>query len=150
VQHPGVEHSHERYVVNLPSSPAPLESVRLDVWLDVSCLFRTRSEAKRACEGGKIEVNRQPGKAHREIRAGDEISISRPLGRRQTVVVRTLAEKSLPKAEARTLYEDRTPPPSAEELEARRMERIFRAMNPAPATPGKRDRRLLRKLKGRS
>jgi ribosome-associated heat shock protein Hsp15 len=126
-----------------------LETVRLDVWLDVSCLFKTRSEAKRACDGGKIEVNRQPAKPHREIRAGDEIVISRPLGRRQTVVVRSLAEKSLPKAEARALYDDRTPPPSNEEVESRRMERLFRAMNPAPATPGKRDRRLIRKLKGR-
>ena len=127
-----------------------LDALRLDVWLDVSCLFRTRSEAKRACDAGKVEVNRQSGTPHREIRPGDEIVISRPFGRRQTVVVRTLAEKSLPKAEARTLYEDRTPPPSPEELEARRMERIFRATNPAPRTPGKRDRRLLRQLKGRA
>jgi ribosome-associated heat shock protein Hsp15 len=125
------------------------QAVRLDVWLDVSCLFRTRSEAKRACEGGKIEVNGQPGKPHREIRAGDEIRISRPLGRRQTVVVKALAERSMPKADARMLYEDRTPPPSPEEVEARRMERLFRAMNPRPDTPGKRDRRLIRKLKGR-
>ena len=29
-------------------------SVRLDVWLDVACLFPTRSRAKAACEGGKI------------------------------------------------------------------------------------------------
>jgi ribosome-associated heat shock protein Hsp15 len=128
----------------------PLEAVRLDVWLDVSCLFRTRSEAKHACDGGKVEVNRQPGKPHRVIRPGDEVVISRPLGRRQTVVVRVLAEKSMPKAMARTLYDDRTPPPAPEEIEARRMERIFRAMNPAPSAPGKRDRRLLRRLKGRS
>lgn len=125
------------------------ETVRLDVWLDVSCLFKTRSEAKRACDGGKIEVNRQPAKPHREIRVGDEILISRPLGRRQTVVVLGLAEKSLPKAEARQLFDDRTPAPTRDEAEARRMERLFRAMNPAPAAPGKRDRRLLRKLKGR-
>ena len=32
------------------------DTIRLDVWLDVACLFKTRSEAKRACEGGKIEV----------------------------------------------------------------------------------------------
>jgi ribosome-associated heat shock protein Hsp15 len=132
-----------------PAEPPALESVRLDVWLDVSCLFKTRSEAKRACDGGKIEVNRQPGKPHREIRAGDEIVISRPLGRRQTVVVAALAEKSIPKSEARSLYEDRTPAASAEELEARRLERIFRAANRTPVTPGKRDRRLLRRLKGR-
>jgi hypothetical protein len=83
------------------------------------------------------------------VRPGDEIVISRPLGRKQIVVVRELAEKSIPKADARGLYEDRTPPPSAEEIEARRLERVFRAMNPAPRTPTTRDRRALRRLKGR-
>ena len=34
-------------------------AVRLDVWLDVACLYRTRSEAQRACVGGKVEVNGQ-------------------------------------------------------------------------------------------
>lgn len=126
------------------------DGVRLDVWLDVSCLFRTRSEAKRACEGGKVDVNGQPGKPHRLVRAGDEIVISRPLGRRQTVVVRGLAERSIPKADARLLYEDRTPRPTPEEIEARRHERIFRAMNPPPRTPSKRDRREISKLKARS
>jgi ribosome-associated heat shock protein Hsp15 len=126
-----------------------VDAVRLDIWLDVSCLFRTRSEAKRACELGKIEVNGQPGKAHRTIKPGDEIAIARPLGRRQTVVVRGVVDRSIPKGEARLLYEDRSPAPTAEEIEQRRMERLFRAMNPAPRTPDKRDRRLLRKLKGR-
>ena len=126
-----------------------VETVRLDVWLDVACLFRTRSEAKRACEGGKIAVNGQASKPHRLVRAGDEIVISRPLGRRQTVVIEGLAERSIPKAEARRLYADRTPAPSTEEIEARRMERIFRAMNPAPHAPNKRERRQLRKLRGR-
>jgi hypothetical protein len=64
-------------------------------------------------------------------------------------VVAGLAERSIPKAEARLLYEDRTPPPSPEEIEARRLERIFRAMNPAPRSPTKRDRREIRKMKGR-
>ena len=125
------------------------DGVRLDVWLDVACLFRTRSEAKRACEGGKVDVNGQTGKPHRLLSPGDEIVISRPLGRQQTVVVTGLAERSIPKAEARRLYEDRTPPPSPDEVEARRLERIFRAMNPAPRTPTKRDRRAIRKMKGR-
>jgi ribosome-associated heat shock protein Hsp15 len=126
------------------------EAVRLDVWLDVSCLFRTRSEAKRACEGGKVDVNGQPGKPHRFVRPGDEVVISRPLGRRQTVVVRGLAERSIPKADARELYEDRTPPPTPQEIEARRHERLFRSMNPPPRAPDKRDRREIRKMKGRT
>jgi ribosome-associated heat shock protein Hsp15 len=125
------------------------EEVRLDVWLDVSCLFRTRSEAKRACTGGKVDVNGQAARPNRTVRPGDEIVISRPLGRKQIVVVRGLAEKSMPKAAARELYEDRTPAPTVEEIEARRLERVFRAMNPAPRTPSTRDRRALRRLKGR-
>jgi ribosome-associated heat shock protein Hsp15 len=127
-----------------------MDSVRLDVWLDVSCLYRTRSEAKHACEGGKVAVNGQASKAKRLVHVGDELVITRPLGRRQTVVVKALADRSIPKADARQLYEDHTPPPSAEEVEARRLERIFRAMNPPPRAPSKRDRREIRKMKGRA
>jgi ribosome-associated heat shock protein Hsp15 len=60
-----------------------MDSVRLDVWLDVSCLFRTRSEAQKACKAGKVEVNGQPAKPNRDIKSGDEIVISRPLGRKR-------------------------------------------------------------------
>ena len=31
--------------------------VRLDIWLDVACLFKTRSEAQKACKLGKVTVN---------------------------------------------------------------------------------------------
>lgn len=125
------------------------ESVRLDVWLDVACLFKTRSEAQKACHGGKVDVNGQPGKPHRQIRVGDQLRITRPLGRRQVVVVSALAEKHLPKAEARALYEDRTPPPTPEEIEQREIERAFRrsfGARPVRA-PDKRERRALRKMK---
>ena len=64
-------------------SPEPLITVRIDVWLDVACLFRTRSEAQKACKAGKVQVNGQTSKPHREIKSGDEIEISRPLGRTQ-------------------------------------------------------------------
>ena len=87
--------------------------VRLDVWLDVACLFRTRSEAQRACRGGKVDVNNQRAKPHRDIRAGDEIAITRLHGVKQMVEVRALADRHLPKSAARALYDDRTPPPSA-------------------------------------
>ena len=59
--------------------------MRLDLWLDVSCLFRTRSEAQKACKGGKVDVNGQSAKPHREVRPGDVIEITRTMGRRQRV-----------------------------------------------------------------
>jgi ribosome-associated heat shock protein Hsp15 len=127
-----------------------MDAIRLDVWLDVACLFRTRSEAKRACEGGKVEVNGGRAKPHREVRAGDEIVITRPLGRKQHVRVAGLADKHLPKAEARTLYEDLTPQPSAEEIELRRLARLARPfVRTAPGAPDRRERRAIRRLKGR-
>jgi ribosome-associated heat shock protein Hsp15 len=123
-------------------------TLRLDVWLDVACLFKTRSEAQRACTAGKVHVNGTAAKPHRLLHLGDEIHITRPRVK-QVVVVRTFAEHHLPKAEARLLYEDRTPPPSPEELEERRLRRQFSAPLPRPATtPDKRARRQLRRLKG--
>ena len=124
-----------------------MEALRLDIWLDIACLFRTRSEAQKACKMGRIDVNGQPAKPHRELRVGDEIVISRPLGRKQTVVVLGLADRHIAKAEARALYEDRTPKPSDEEIEVRRLMRLSRAFNRPPTTPDKRERRRIRKLK---
>lgn len=129
-------------------SVTPPEPVRLDVWLDVACLFRTRSEAQRAIRGGKVSVNGTRAKPNREVRPGDELRITRPQGVIQVVAIAALADRHIPKHEARTLYDDRTPPPSPEELDFRRFVRRVAREN-APHRPDKRQRRQLRSLKGR-
>ena len=123
--------------------------VRVDIWLDIACLFRTRSEAQKACKSGRIDVNGQPAKPNRLLRPGDDLVISRPFGRKQRVVVKGLADRHVAKADARLLYEDLTPKPTAEEVEMRRMERIFRAQMTPPKAPDKRERRALRRLHGK-
>jgi ribosome-associated heat shock protein Hsp15 len=123
------------------------DAVRLDVWLDVACLFKTRSEAKRACEGGKIEVNAQAAKANRIVREGDRIRISRGHGHHQDIIVRIAIGQHVKKSEARVLYDDVTPKPSPEEIEMRRIERVYRAAARAAGTPDHRRRRELRRLK---
>ena len=123
------------------------DRIRLDVWLDVSCLFKTRSEAKRACEGGKVDVNGDHAKPNRFIREGDRVRISRGAGRFQDVVVRIILEQHVKKAEARALYDDVTPKPSPEEVEMRRAERAYRAAATAAGTPDRRKRRELRRMK---
>ena len=126
------------------------ESVRLDIWLDVACLFKTRSAAQKACTGGKIDVNGQTAKPHRLLRVGDELEIGRPYGRKQRIVVRALADRHRAKAEARQLYEDLTPAPTPDEIEMRRAERIYRAQMVQLKSPDKRKRRALRELKERN
>jgi ribosome-associated heat shock protein Hsp15 len=125
------------------------DSVRLDIWLDVACLFRTRSEAQKACRTGKIEVNGQPAKPNRLVRAGDELTIGRAFGRKQLISVRGITARHVSKTEARDLYEDLTPKPTPEEIEMRRVERMYRAAVTPPRAPDKRDRRTLRKIKER-
>jgi ribosome-associated heat shock protein Hsp15 len=102
-------------------------NVRLDIWLDVACLFKTRSDAQRACKLGQVAVDGVAAKPHRDVRIGNEIVINRPNGRKQIVVVLGLADTHVAKAEARALYEDRTPAPTAEEVARRRMERLYLA-----------------------
>lgn len=123
--------------------------VRLDIWLDVACLFKTRSEAQKACRNGKVDVNGQTAKPNRVLRTGDEVVIGRPFGRKQRIVVRGLAETNVSKADARLLYEDLTPAPSPAEIEMRRMERIYRAQMTPPKAPDKRQRRALRRMQGK-
>jgi ribosome-associated heat shock protein Hsp15 len=130
--------------------PGNLDAVRLDVWLDVACLFRTRSEAQHACKGGKITVNAQSAKSNRLVRSGDAIVIGRPFGRTQRVIVKAVAERHITKAEARQLYDDLTPKPTADEIEMRRIERVYRAALSPPRAPDKRERRQLRWIKGKS
>ena len=134
------------------SAPPPMSDrpLRLDVWLDVACLCKTRSEAQRAVKGGKVEVNGERPKQNREVKPGDTITLTRPLGRKQVVRVLGTCEQHLPKAEAKALlFEDITPPPTPEEQAFQQLLKDTRPRGPV-VSPDKRERRELRRLKGRA
>ena len=95
-------------------------------------------------------ANGQAAKPNRRLRAGDELEIRRPLGRRQRLKVLALADRHMAKAEARRLYQDLTPPPTPEEIELRRQERLFHAAMTPPHSPDKRQRRALRTMRGKA
>jgi hypothetical protein len=94
-------------------------------------------------------VNGHSAKPNRLLHAGDRITIGRPFGRKQDVLVRRLLDKHVARADAKTMYEDLTPPATPEEIEQRRLERIYRAQMSLSGTPGSRERRELRRLKGK-
>lgn len=132
--------------------PAPhyavvVESVRVDIWLDVACVFKTRSEAQKACRLSQVRVNGAVAKAHREVKAGDHLIIQRPLGRRQLLTVVGVATSHIARAEARLLYDDTSPKPTPEEVALRRLERLYRAAATPPTRPDRDQRRTLRRLK---
>jgi ribosome-associated heat shock protein Hsp15 len=124
-------------------------TARLDIWLDVACVFKSRSQAQQACKLGRVKVNGDHGKPHRHVRPGDEIRISLPGGRRRILEVKEIETTHVPKSRARELYVDHTPPPSAEELELRRMQKFSTPPRRARGmgAPKKQERRRLRQMK---
>lgn len=84
--------------------------VRLDKWLQVAQMFKTRSQATRACTLNRVRVEGQRAKPHKSLSVGDRIEIERGDGWTQVIVVRELRDKPVPKAEAARLYDDESPP----------------------------------------
>ena len=58
-----------------------------------------------------------------------------------------LIDQHVRKSEAKALYDDVTPKPTAEQVEMRRVERTYRSAAIAAGTPDRRRRRELRRLK---
>ena len=84
-------------------------AARLDKWLNIACVFKTRSQATREVELNRVRVNGQTAKPHRNLVAGDRIEVEVGDWNR-VLVVKELRDKPVPKEEARTLYEDLSPP----------------------------------------
>ena len=114
--------------------------IRLDKWLWAARLYKTRSLATVAVNGGKVHVNGARVKASRDARIGDTISLTRgddPM----ELTVRALSARRGKAIEAQALYQET--PGSIEARAARAMLRKSRALiNPAPEKrPDKRSRR---------
>ena len=115
--------------------------VRLDKYLQVARMFKTRSQATRACTLSRVRVNGQSAKPHKALAVGDRIEIERGGEWTQVVVVRELRDKPVPKAEAAALYDDESPPrPKLSEVE-RLMRRPPVQREPGRGRPTKKERR---------
>jgi ribosome-associated heat shock protein Hsp15 len=83
--------------------------VRLDKWLQVARMFKSRTQATHACELGRVKVNGMPAKPHRPLQVGDRVELQQGDWER-VLTVRELRDRPVPKAVAATLYEDQSPP----------------------------------------
>ncbi|QDE38900.1 RNA-binding protein [Luteibacter pinisoli] len=120
--------------------------VRADVWLWAARFFKTRSLAKEAIVGGKVEVNGTTCKPAKTVQAGDELQIRRGEERLVCEVV-ALAQKRGPAPEAQKLYRE-TDESIAERARMREDRRLTGGALLRPdARPTKRDRRLIQDLK---
>ncbi len=116
-----------------------LASVRVDRWLCAARVFKSRTEAQKACDGGRVKVNDAAVRSSHGVHVGDRISAQAPRGP-VVLVVTELEDKRQPAARARELYEDHSPPPPPrEERTATRLRGAGR--------PTKSERRALERMR---
>jgi ribosome-associated heat shock protein Hsp15 len=122
----------------------PLQEVRVDVWLWAARFFKTRSLAKQAVGGGKVELNGGSCKAARPVRVGDRLVVRR--GEEiMEVEVLGLSEQRGPAPVAQVLYRESEASRAAREA-ARAQRRLMQVPRPA-GRPDKHDRAVLRRWK---
>ena len=124
-------------------STSPLSEVRADVWLWAARFFKTRSLAKQAIEGGRVDVNDAGCKPAKVLRLGDRLKVSRG-EERLDVEVLALSDKRGPASAAQLLY--RETEASREAREQLAAQRRLIGSNAPSSKPDKRARRLIRAL----
>lgn len=120
----------------------PLTEVRADVWLWAARMYKTRSLAKQAIDGGKVTVNGAGCKPSKVLHVGDQVRLTRGEERLELEIL-ALSEQRGPASVAQALYR---------ETEAGRLAREQRrlsgaGLNHPPTRPNKQQRRELRRLK---
>ena len=78
--------------------------VRIDKWLWAARFFKTRSLAKSAIEGGKVQLAGQKVKVSREVAPGDILHIRQGWDEREVTVLATSRQRRAAPI-AQTLYQ---------------------------------------------
>jgi ribosome-associated heat shock protein Hsp15 len=118
--------------------------VRADVWLWAARFFKTRSLAKQAIDGGKVELNGASCKPAKSVHPGDVLKITRGEERLEVEVL-VLSEQRGPASVAQGLYRESEASRLAREAQ-REQRRLVGAIGPM-RRPDKQERRELRRLK---
>lgn len=118
-------------------------TTRVDRWVWVVRLTRTRAAAAAACRAGHVRVNGDRAKPATPVHVGDEVRY-RGDGPERIVDVARIIEKRVGAAVAAECFVDRTPPPPPREHVALAAQRDRGA-----GRPTKRERREIDRLRGR-
>ena len=119
--------------------------VRIDKWLWAARFFKTRSLAKSAIEGGKVQLAGQKLKVSREVAPGDILRIRQGWDEREVTVIAT-SEHRRAAPIAQTLYTET-------EASVERRTRAAQARKAAGTLarpsqrPGKHERKALERLR---
>ena len=119
--------------------------VRVDKWLWAARFFKTRTLAKTAIEGGKVQIDGQRLKVSREVVPGDILRVRQGWDERE-IIVTAVSDQRRGAPVAQTLYEE-TPESMARRARAAEARKAAGAMAKPSQKPGKHERKALERLR---
>jgi ribosome-associated heat shock protein Hsp15 len=133
-----------------PTNEQPQEHnrLRLDKWLWAARFFKTRSLAKAAIEGGKVQVAGHRVKVAKEISVGEQIQLRQGYDEK-IVVVQTLSNQRRGAPEAQLLYQE-TAESAAKREAAAAARKAAGGMIDRVQRPTKKQRRQIHRFKDSS
>ena len=122
--------------------------IRVDKWLWAARFFKTRAQASRACDLGRIQSKYQPIKPAREVRIGDMLRITNEGGDFEVEVL-LLSEIRGPASVAQTLYRETEESQELRKEVAAERKALMQFEALPAGRPSKRDRRRIIQFRGR-
>jgi ribosome-associated heat shock protein Hsp15 len=120
------------------------DSRRIDRWLWFARIVKSRTLAAGLVENGRVRLNREKiAKPSQSVKPGDVLTVTLGPSVRILKIVGMGARRG-PSVEARTLYEDLTPPPPPKEQAP---EKLSGERDQGSGRPTKRERRMTERLK---
>jgi ribosome-associated heat shock protein Hsp15 len=125
------------------------DKVRIDKWLWAARFFRTRSLARDAIKGGKIQIEGVRVKPGRTLSVGDTLTVRR--GEDEFVItVEDIGDRRLSPALAAEKYSEDPAVKARREAAAEQRKLDWQARQERVRRPDKRQRRLIVRFKGKS
>ncbi len=122
------------------------EKLRIDKWLWAARFFKTRSLAKAAIEGGKVQVGGQRVKVSKEIMVGDQLRVRQGWDEKDIVIV-ALSDQRRGAPEASQLYQETDESIARREAEAVARKAAGGMIERPMKRPSKRERRQIHRFR---
>jgi ribosome-associated heat shock protein Hsp15 len=126
--------------------PQASGKLRLDKWLWAARFFKTRSLAKAAIEGGKVQLGGQRVKVSREVNAGDTLHIRQGWDEK-VVLVLALSDQRRGAQEAQLLYEETAASIARREADSAARKAAGGMIDRPAHRPNKKQRRQIHRFK---
>lgn len=125
--------------------------MRLDKWLKMARLYKSREDAGSDCALGRVKVNGQVAKASKEVKAGDVVVLKRG-NHYRTLEIKQIPVRALSAKDAKESYHESTPEIPAETREMMKLMSTFERQLPEPekGRPTKKNRREIERWRGKA